>query len=55
MVRRRLCAVRRKKAYLISIGVWELHINRLPGVARRFQERAFAVKVTAAAGERTRF
>jgi hypothetical protein len=30
----------RKRASLIGVGVSELHINHLPGVARRCQERA---------------
>jgi hypothetical protein len=34
----------RKRAYLIGVGVSELHINDLLGVARRCQERAFRGK-----------
>ena len=46
MVRRRLCAARAREAYLIGVGVSELHINHPPGAARRYQERVFRQVIT---------
>ena len=36
----------RKRAYLIGVGVSELHINHIPGVARQRQERPLYVPVS---------